>query len=358
MKVISGLYKGRNIETNEELIFKFENILQKGLLNEAQILIDLYNIERVSKVVSIGVNNDYTILIMKFIGQSLKYYLQKCDRNFTLATTLRISIQVLNILQQIHDKGIVLRYLKPENMLMGSGGNKDYVYLIDFDLAKKYIIDGNHIPYGEVDDILGNRRFISLNIHNKIEPTRRDDIESLGYNLVYFMKGKLPWDNCKSTNDIKEKKTNTSLDELCDGLPEEFKEFIKYARDMEFSQKPDYEYLNNILLKAAEKNNIDINTVKYDWTIKDEEIKENEENEKINDDEENNKLNEFIKTEEKINKDNIEDKKNDESKNNIDSKEDKKEKNNIEDNKNEDNKIIENKENLKKINENKKNEKD
>ena len=200
-----------------------------------------------------GIEGSYKILVMKYIGPSLKYYFRRCNRKFILPTTLKISIQVLNILQQIHDKGIVLRYLKPENMLIGSRENKDYVYLIDFDLAKNFIIEGNHISYGKNGDILGNRIFISLNIHNKIEVTRRDDIESLGYNLVYFMKGRLPWNVCYNTNDIKEKKTNISLGELCGGLPEEFKEFIKYARDMQFNQQPNYEFLNNLLLKAAKK---------------------------------------------------------------------------------------------------------
>ena len=71
-----------------------------------------------------------------------------------------------------------------------------------------------------------------------------------------------------------------SLDELCEGLPEEFKEFIKYARDLGFEQKPDYCYLNGLLLRAADKNGIDIDKVKYDWDIKKEEEEKKKEKEK------------------------------------------------------------------------------
>ena len=143
-RLASNVFKERNLETDEQLVFKFEKVNHIHLITEAIILFDLNKIERISKIVLVGIEGSYKILVMKYIGPSLKYYFRRCNRKFTLPTTLKIS-QVLNILQQIHDKSIVLRYLKPENMLIGSGENKDYLYLIDFDLAKNYIIEGNHI---------------------------------------------------------------------------------------------------------------------------------------------------------------------------------------------------------------------
>ena len=270
-KLHSNVYRGKDKETNEELVFKFENIFHNNLMNEADILITLYNIERVPKIKTVDIYGYNRILAMNYIGPSLQNCLERCDGNFSLGTTLKVSIQVLDILKQIHDKGVVLRYLKPKNMVVGSGKNKNFVYLIDFDLARKVIIDGKHIQYGKVEHILGNRNFISINLHNYIEASRRDDVESLGYNLVYFMKGKFPWSG-RDKEETKEKKMNISLEELCSGLPDEFKEFIEYSRKLEFSEKPDYEYLNSLLLRAAEKNNIDINSVKYDWEIKNEEM--------------------------------------------------------------------------------------
>ena len=270
-RLTQNVIRGKNKETNKELIFKIENINHKNLLNEAKILIKLIDIERVPKMETIDIYGYNYILVMNYIGPSLQDCLEKCNGKFSLGTTLKISIQILDILKQIHDKGIALRYLKPENMLIGTGENKDFVYLIDFDLATKIIVDGEHIKYGKVEHLRGNKNFISINLHNYIEATRRDDIESLGYNLVYFMKGTFPWRKC-SLEETKEKKINIPLEELCSGLPDEFKEFIEYGRKLEFSEKPDYEYLKNLLLKTAEKNNIDINSVKYDWEILNEKI--------------------------------------------------------------------------------------
>ena len=270
-KLAPNVFRGKNMENNKELIFKFAKMNQPYLLNEAEILIELYNIERVPKIETIGSSGPYCILAMNYIGPSLQDCLEKCDGKFTLGTTLKISIQILNIVKQIHEKGVALRYLKPENMLIGIGENKDFVYIIDFDLAKKIIINNEHIKNGKEEHCLGNKNFISINLHNYIIPTRRDDIESLGYNLIYFMKGVFPWKHCDH-NDTKNKKINIPVDELCSGLPDEFKEFIIYARKLEFSEKPNYEYLNNLLLKAAEKNNIDINSVKYDWEEKNEKL--------------------------------------------------------------------------------------
>ena len=118
--------------------------------------------------------------------------------------------------------------MKPENMTIGFGKNRKYIYIIDFGLAKAYMIRGEHIKFSENIPAMGNIDFISINIHNKIQTSRRDDIESLGYNLIIFMKGKLPWTHIRQSHDILEKKLSISLDELCEGTPEEFKDFIKY----------------------------------------------------------------------------------------------------------------------------------
>ena len=281
-KLAKNVFIGKSIENNQKLIFKTDFKFSKDLLNEANILISLYNIERVPKIQTIGTLGSYIVLVMDYIGPSLQDCLDKCDGCFTLGTTLKISIQILNILKQIHEKGIVLRYLKPENMVIGTEENKDYVYIIDFDLAKKINGDWDNIKEEKAEHIKGNIYFMSINIHNRIEASRRDDIESLGYNLIYFMKGKFPWYKLDE-KEIKEKKINIPLDELCSELPEEFKEFIIYARNLKFSEKPDYEYLKSLLLKAAEKNNIDVNTIIYDWEIIDEKIKDFIEKYKIRD---------------------------------------------------------------------------
>ena len=272
----TNIYTGIKKDSKEKVVFKLKNIdsyYSHYLNKEYLIYKELEGIKRIPKVYAVGQQGNYNVLITELLGQSLKMLMKYVGEKFSLATTLKIGIQVLDIIKKIHKKGVVLRYLKPGNMVIGLGENKDYIYLIDFEIAKKYIKNGEHIPYREEIDIKGNRDYISINTHNGIEISRRDDIESLGYNLIFFMNGKLPWSNESDSNSILEKKINTSLDELCIGLPKEFKEFIKYSRELEFEQEPDYNFLNKLLLKVGNKNGINIDKVKYDWEIKNEKLK-------------------------------------------------------------------------------------
>ena len=272
----TNIYTGIKKDSKEKVVFKLKNIdsyYSHYLNKEYLIYKELEGIKRIPKVYAVGQQGNYNVLITELLGQSLKMLMKYVGEKFSLATTLKIGIQVLDIIKKIHKKGVVLRYLKPGNMVIGIGENKDYIYLIDFEIAKKYIKNGEHIPYREEIDVKGNRDYISINTHNGIEISRRDDIESLGYNLIFFMNGKLPWSNESDSDAILEKKINTSLDELCIGLPKEFKDFIKYSRELEFEQEPDYNYLNRLLLTVAEKNGIDIDKVKYDWEIKNEKLK-------------------------------------------------------------------------------------
>ena len=287
----TSVYSGIKIDSKEKVAFKLR--LKKfndfhRLKNEYIIYKELEGIKRIPKVYTVSEQGNYNILITELLGQSLKTLMKYVGEKFSLATTLKIGVQVLDIIKEIHKKGIVLRYLKPGNMVIGEDKNKDFIYLIDFEISKKYLINEEHIPYRKNIDVRGNRVYISINTHNGIEISRRDDIESLGYNLIYFMKGELPWRKERDSKSILEKKINTSLDELCKGLPEEFKVFIKYSRELEFEQEPDYNYLNKLLLTVAKKNGINIDKSKYDWEIKDEEMKKEKEKEELKE----NKINE------------------------------------------------------------------
>ena len=106
-----------------------------------------------------------------------------------------------------------------------------------------------------------------------IEQSRRDDLEGLGFVLVYFLRGSLPWQGliAKDKNEkyekIKNKKSTISVDELCKGFPEEFKQYMKYCRSLGFKDKPDYKMLKNLFLKIMERENIENNGI-FDWNIK------------------------------------------------------------------------------------------
>jgi serine/threonine protein kinase len=131
---------------------------------------------------------------------------------------------------------------------------------MDFGLSKRYLSsNGEHIDLREDRTLMGTARYASINVHMGFEPSRRDDLESVGYMLVYFIKKKLPWQGLKKKKDVDqlkligEYKMKISLDELCDKLPQCFKEYLKYCRNLKFSETPDYKYLKRLFLDTAIK---------------------------------------------------------------------------------------------------------
>ena len=271
VKTHTEIYLGRIKHTNEKIIFKLKKYYSHDsyyIQKESKKYKELSGIKRIPKFYTSGSQGIYHILIIELLGPSLKILMKYVGGKFTLATTLKVGVQLIEIIKEIHNKGIVLRYLKPGNMVIGNDSNKDYIYLIDFEIAKNYIKNGKHVEYKEGKKPKGNKDYISLNTHCGIQISRRDDIECLGYNLIYFMKGQLPWTHLRESNEIKQKKMDISLDELCEGLPDEFKELIKYSKELQFTEEPNYCYLNELLKKCGKKNGIDIDKVKYDWDIK------------------------------------------------------------------------------------------
>ena len=137
---------------------------------------------------------------------------------------------------------------------MGIGKRGNVVNVIDFGLAKKYRDPKTHlhIPYRENKNLTGTARYTSINTHLGVEQARRDDLESLAYVLMYFLRGSLPWQGLKATtkqqkyDQIMEKKMTTSSDSLCRGFPPEFRIFLNYTRALRFDDKPDYSYLRKL----------------------------------------------------------------------------------------------------------------
>ena len=168
--------------------------------------------------------------------------------------------------------------------MIGIGKKKNLVYAIDFGLAKRYRDPktGVHISYRDGKSLTGTARYASVNTHLGIEQSRRDDLEALGYILVYFLRGDLPWQGLKAKNmkekyeKIKEKKVTTQLSDLCKGFPEETQTFISYARELRFEDKPDYSYLKKLIRQMAERENIQFD-YDFDWVQKKNEEKAKEE---------------------------------------------------------------------------------
>lgn len=154
-------------------------------------------------------------------------------------------------LQELHNKHYIHQDIKPENFVVGTGKNANKVYLIDFGLAKRFrdASTGLHIPFKDHKSFTGTARYASINTHLGIEQSRRDDLESLGYLLIYLLKGSLPWQNLPGVNkkdkyaNILKTKLSLSIKELCKGLPQEFETYMTYCRNMKFNERPDYSYI-------------------------------------------------------------------------------------------------------------------
>jgi serine/threonine protein kinase len=279
------IYAGYNKTTGEEVAIKMEDInaAQPQLIAEYKIYKYLQNGFGIPKVYECSKSKKNIIVIMELLGESLEKKLNKCNRKFSLLTVLMIGEQLVTRLEFIHSKNYLHRDIKPDNFLVGRGHKNNIIYAIDFGLAKKYKDPktGLHIPYRDGKNLTGTARYASTNTHLGMEQSRRDDIEALGYMLLYFLKGTLPWqgmvlkDPKRKYDKIKQLKYDTKLDVLCEGQPVELAKFIQYARDMKFEDKPDYNYLRGLLRKAAEKNGLQFDSSKFDWIVNEEKEKQN-----------------------------------------------------------------------------------
>lgn len=210
------------------------------------------------------------ILVMSFLGPSLENLFDFCNRRFSLKTTCMIGIQCVRIIEHIHSKGYIHRDIKPDNFLIGVGSNRSKIFIVDFGLSKPYLEETSHIEYRNNKNFTGTYRYSSIRNHKGIEQSRRDDLEAIGYMLVYFLQGKLPWqglrisEKSKRNKEIYKKKRTTSLKDLCEGLPDGFYEYLRYCRLLRFTATPDYDYLQNIFIHILTSEN-KIFDHNYDW---------------------------------------------------------------------------------------------
>ena len=218
-------------------------------------------------------------MVMDLLGPSLEDLFNLCGRKLNLKSVLMLADQLMQRIEYVHSRHFLHRDIKPDNFLIGTGKRAHKIFIIDFGLAKRYLLkDGKHIPYKENKNLTGTARYASINTHLGIEQGRRDDLESLGYVMMYFLRGSLPWQNLKANNKkdkyerIMEKKLSTSVDALCKGFPTEFSTYLTYCRNLRFDEKPDYAYLKNLLKELFIRSGFEMDYV-YDWNIVAEEKK-------------------------------------------------------------------------------------
>ncbi len=164
--------------------------------------------------------------------------------------------------------------------MMGLGPKEKYLYIIDFGLAKRYIDKktGQHIVPASGRSMTGTARYASINAHLGQEQSRRDDLEAIGYMLVYFVKGSLPWqglggkNKTEKYNAIKDKKMQLSVEALCSGIPSEFAEFLKYCKNLRFEETPNYDYLRGLFKNIMTQNGF-VNDNMFMWFLTKDQLK-------------------------------------------------------------------------------------
>ncbi|KNZ75498.1 Casein kinase I like protein [Termitomyces sp. J132] len=219
-----------------------------------------------------GRQGDYNVMVIDLLGPSLEDLFKMCNRHFSVKTVLLLADQLISRIEFIHSNSLLHRDIKPANFVMGTGKAAHMVNVIDFGLAKKFRDSKtlNHIPYKQ-DDFhgVGTSLFAAINTHLGVESSRRDDLESLAYMLIYFLRGTLPWRKLRAPNMPPPPISPTTSNPkplLTVGLPEEFDVLYKYARGLEFDDLPDYEGLRNLFRGLATKIGMEYDGV-YDWTV-------------------------------------------------------------------------------------------
>ncbi|CAD8122359.1 unnamed protein product [Paramecium sonneborni] len=234
------------------------------------------NDKGIPRIYAQGTDGDYNYIVIDLLGQSLEDLFNKHNKKLSLKTVLMLGEQMIQRIEYIHLNKFIHRDIKPDNFLIGQGQKAVRIYLLDFGLAKRYQTKEGHIPYKEGKSLTGTARYASINTHLGIEQSRRDDLESLGYVLMYLLRGQLPWQNMKANNQkdkyqrIMEKKLETSSDVLCKGFPIEMSQYLNYCKNLKFEEKPDYQYLKGLFKDAFQRIGYELD-YKYDW-IKDENV--------------------------------------------------------------------------------------
>ena len=241
------IYEGINLNTKEQIAIKLEDQSQYNILEKEAYI--LYNIKGfgIVDIISFGRNKKYNIMIQPLLGNSLYQIYLNCKKQFTLKDICLIGLECLKRIKWIHNKNFIHRDIKPENFLVGKKDPR-IIYIIDFGLSKKYRSERTmkHIQFCLTKKLTGTARYASVNALKGFELSRRDDLESFCYMILFFLLKKLPWQGIKAQTQAKRYKKICDLKEMFDIdnykkiIPFEIIKIFKQVKKLKFDENPDY----------------------------------------------------------------------------------------------------------------------
>lgn len=249
------VWRGVDKECDSETVaIKFEDNQAKGQPNQLKTEYDLLrivaaadpNVQGFSKAHMYGVEGRFSFLAMTMLGRSLEDRMQQCGKKLTPQSVVLIADQCLRRMEFLHSLGLIHRDIKPENFMFGIGPRIHIVHVIDFGLGRRYWRDRQHAPMRTLQTLTGTARYASINAHKGMEQSRRDDLQAVAHMLIYFLRGSLPWSGLDAKTQeekyrkIREVKEQFPIDQLCEGQPKEFGKFLKDARSLTYTGRPDY----------------------------------------------------------------------------------------------------------------------
>lgn len=239
------IYSGKR--NNKIYAVKYQKKNNYSLLTEYKIMKSLQNIDCVPRIDIYNIEEDlYSYYGMQLLDITLiDYYDKMYNRGKNTTKMIKdIFVNMINIIRSVHDNGILHGDLKPENFMFDTNMK---LYIIDFGLSKYYMINNKHIPLKHVSQTTGSLHYMSLNNHNLLEISRRDDLIALFYNFICILSHKLPWSHSRSHRNIKNLKINITINNLCNLIHTNFIDFYNYLIELQFTETPDYDYLINII---------------------------------------------------------------------------------------------------------------
>ncbi|CAD8182715.1 unnamed protein product [Paramecium octaurelia] len=266
------IWKVKHISTGQIFACKLvKNTMKKErtlLQREIKILQILKGKKGFTQLITSGQDLRNTYFIMNLLGQNLEQIRIKCG-NFDTTSILNTGQQMMQLLKDLHHSNIIHRDIKPENFVVFC----DKLHLIDFGLSKLYIQDGKHIEFRENKGMIGTARYASINSLKGNEQSRRDDLESVGYLLIYLYMGTLPWNNIVAEDKtIKYYKIQRMKEafrpESYINLPPELPKYLAYVRTLKFESQPDYDYLLRLFRRGDDQSATQKLLIQSNHTIK------------------------------------------------------------------------------------------